>query len=1545
MASRIAGITVEIGGDTTKLSKALESVNKTIKTTQSELKDVNKLLKLDPSNTEAVTQKQRMLKEAIEATKEKLTTLKTAAEQANQQLADGKITQDQYDALQREIVETEQNLKSLQEQAAVTNTTLAKIDAVGEKLQTVGSQVEGVGKKFLPVTAAVTGLGTAAVKTAADFDQEMSKVAAISGATGSDFDSLREKAREMGAKTKFSASEAASAMEYMAMAGWKTGDMLDGIEGIMNLAAASGEDLATTSDIVTDALTAFGLSAADSGHFADILAAASSNANTNVSMMGETFKYCAPIAGALGFSAEDTAEAIGLMANSGIKASQAGTSLRSIMNNLAGEVTFAGKNIGEVTIATSNADGSMRSLNDILADCRVAFSGLTESEKAANAESLVGKNAMSGFLALMNAGEGDIDKLRGAIENCDGSAESMAETMQDNLNGQLTILKSQLEELAISFGDLLMPTIRKIVSAVQAFVDKLNSMDDSTRETILKVAALAAAIGPLLIVLGKTISTVGTALRGFSSLAKGIRLLSTRVGGATGLFGKLGAALGGVSAPVMAVVAVIGTLVAAFMHLWNTNEEFRTAITNIWNGIVEKVRGFCDQLTQRLNALGFDFKDIVEVLKAVWDGFCQVLAPVFEGAFQVVSTVLGTVLDTLIGLFDVFSNLFQGNWSGAWEAVKGIFSGIWNGIKSIFSTVLNTLKGVADVFLGWFGTDWNTVWESVKGFFEGIWTGISDFFSGILTGIQTTASTVWNGISAFFTGVWTGIKDFFEGIWNGIVSFFTGKTGEMDENAQSTFTGISDFLGGILIGLQTVFSTVWEAISGVVSGVMDAISAVISTVMSVISGDWSTAWENIKSAASTVWEGISGVISGAWEGISSFVSSAVETLGSGLSTAWTGIQTTASSAWDGIKGAISTAWDGIQSGVTSAVETVATGLSGAWEGIQSTASTAWEGIKSGISSAWEGISGFFGGIWDAITGKTSDSTTQMKTDTSNAWSGVEAEAQTAWSGVSTSVSTACTGMAQSVTTQIDSIKASMSAAWSGIASDTTTAWNAVKTNAKIQMIADSDIDQASVKIVGNMGGTLALNSIRCTTLVPLTSGKTYTLLVREDEDCPALTVFLGDEVTYGSIQINGATVSVNTKNRHVYTFTADKDYSCRARVVCDTATTFDGQHIRVYLVEGAYTEQQMRSWAEYSELLQVKVDADQRLQVLSDREDARWISTHNGLENILTVSDRARMNNMVKTIDSVVRSNAGDVSATATALGVLDGAGIIVNGLMSSELNATILRISEPMHLEKGKAYTVHIVDDDPPAPYSMFFYRTTSSACLQQGGTNRGVSAIGGRFEQVIPDTTGDYQMGIYATGAVFSNHLIHAYMYEGQDWSADDFYAYPKSDTLAAVISEMAAVKDDVRKKNLVRMLGNKGFLDGTGVYRLNSIGMPDPAGIMLNGTFGTASTTTYTNISEVFHLEAGQSYTILVRDTDKTVDYNMTLVDKTTGAAVKQNGMGLAFNVQKSPFGTFAPDASMDVRLRINYRKEMTLEDHILHVYVVEGKLSQTDKQEPL
>lgn len=488
VASRIQGITVEIGGDTTKLSTALSKVNKEIRDTQSQLKDVNKLLKLDPGNTDLMAQKQKLLTQAISETKEKLDALKLAGQQANEALAKGEISQSQYDALQREIVETEKALEELVKQADKSAVALQKIGATGEKMKSVGSSIEGAGKKLMPVTAAVGGLGAAAVKVAADFDSGMSQVAAVSGATGKELDALREKAREMGAKTKFSASEAAEAMNYMAMAGWKTGDMLDGIEGIMNLAAASGEDLATTSDIVTDALTALGLSAKDSGHFADILAAASSNANTNVSMMGETFKYCAPVAGALGFTAEDTAEAIGLMANAGIKSSQAGTAMRTMLTSLTGEVTFVGDAFGELTVQTTNTDGSMRSLGEILADCRVAFSQMSESEQAANAEALVGKNAMSGFLAVMNAAPADIEKINNAINNCDGTAEKMAETMQDNLAGQLTILKSQLEELAISIGEILMPSIRQIVSWIQGLVDWLNGLNEGTKKIIVTIA-------------------------------------------------------------------------------------------------------------------------------------------------------------------------------------------------------------------------------------------------------------------------------------------------------------------------------------------------------------------------------------------------------------------------------------------------------------------------------------------------------------------------------------------------------------------------------------------------------------------------------------------------------------------------------------------------------------------------------------------------------------------------------------------------------------------------------------------------------------------------------------------------------------------------------------------------------------------------------------------------------------------------------------------------------------------------------------------------
>lgn len=516
---------------------------------------------------------------------------------------------------------------------------------LSDKFTDVGAKATNLGTKLsLGLTTPIALIGTKAIQATADFEYAMSEVGAISGATGDDLAALENKAKEMGETTKFSASESAEALKYMAMAGWKTSDMLDGLEGIMNLAAASGEDLGTTSDIVTDALTAFGMTASDSGHFADILATASSNANTNVSMMGETFKYVAPVAGALGYSAEDTAEAIGLMANAGIKSSQAGTSLRSILSNLQGEVKFAGAQFGEMTIQTTNTDGSMRSLGEILGDCRTAFSMMSESEKASNAEMVVGKEAMSGFLAIMNAAPSDIDKLNNAIGNCDGSAKNMADTMNNNLSGQITLLKSQSEGLAIQFVTLIMPYLKQGVEWLSKVCEWIAGLDDGTKKMIITVGGIVAAAGPVLIFLGKVSSGIGSIIKVGGLLIGGIGKLSPAISGIMGIGGKLVggiggligkvtggggliAALGAIPAPVWIVIGIFAALVTAGVLIYKNWDEIKEWAGKTWGKIKEIVGGAVDGIRNF-------FSGVIDFVKDNWQGLALLLVNPFVGGFK-----------------------------------------------------------------------------------------------------------------------------------------------------------------------------------------------------------------------------------------------------------------------------------------------------------------------------------------------------------------------------------------------------------------------------------------------------------------------------------------------------------------------------------------------------------------------------------------------------------------------------------------------------------------------------------------------------------------------------------------------------------------------------------------------------------------------------------------------------------------------------------------------------------------------------------------------
>ena len=676
-------------------------------------------------------------------------------------------------------------LQSAQSQANTASKNIAT--TIGNNLQSAGKSMTSAGSTLTKtVTTPVLGLGTAAVKVTSDFESAMSKVSAISGATGGDLDALNKKAQEMGAKTKFSATESAEAFTYMAMAGWKTEDMLSGIDGIMSLAAADGLDLATTSDIVTDALTAFGLSASDSGHFADVLAKASSNANTNVSMLGESFKYAAPVAGALGYSAEDTAIALGLMANAGIKGSQGGTALRGSLTRLIKPTDDAAALMEQYGLSMTNADGSMKSLGEVMNMLRDKLGGLTEAEQAQVAAQIFGQEAMSGMLAIINASDSDYAKLTDAIYDADGAAQQMADTMLDNLSGQLTLLKSALEGLAIQFGEILMPYIKQFVTWLQNLTQKLQELTPEQKEQIVKWAAIAAAIGPVLMVLGKLTSSVGSIITTFGKIPGAIAK-------AKSAFTAVSAAIGGISAPVVAVVAVIGVLIAAFANLWKTNEEFRNKMAAIWDGIKSKFESFAQGIVDRLNALGFDFENFGEVVKAIWDGFCSLLAPIFEGVFNQVSVILGSVLDALTGIFDVFIGIFTGNWDQAWQGVKEIFGAVWDLIKGTFESWTIAFKGIADTVLGWFGTTWDETWTNIKQFFVDIWNGITSFFSNVISSIKMAVSNFITTIINFFAQLPTNIANFITNAYNSVVTWVSNMVAKAREMGQNFLNAVVSF--------------------------------------------------------------------------------------------------------------------------------------------------------------------------------------------------------------------------------------------------------------------------------------------------------------------------------------------------------------------------------------------------------------------------------------------------------------------------------------------------------------------------------------------------------------------------------------------------------------------------------------------------------------------------------------------------------------------------------------------------------------------------------
>lgn len=919
-----------------------------------------------------------------------------------------------------EARELARQIQDLSSELHENKTKLSDAEYAADKLDNSLEEVESSAKKaddgFTMFKATLANLAADAIMRAVDgiknlagnvielgqnFTSTMSEVSAISGATGEDFEKLEACAREYGATTVFSASNAAEALKYMSLAGWDADQSTSALGGVLNLAAASGMELGAASDMVTDYLSAFAMEAGDAAYFADLLSYAQSHSNTTAEALGEAYKNCAANLNAAGQDVETVTSLLEGMANQGYKGSEAGTAMAAIMRDITNGMKDGAIKIGETSVAVMDAQGNFRDLTDILTEVEAATNGMGDAERAVALSSTFTADSTKGLNLILNEGMDKIAGYEEELRGASGSAEEMANIMNDNLSGDVAAMNSAFEELGLKIYDALESKLRAGVQFItNGVIPAIEWLGGHIPEVTIAVSGLGAVIAAM---------NWGT--------------ISSKIAMVKGALVKLAAALGGVSLPAIAIIAVITAVALAFTNLWKNNEEFRNKITAIWDGIKAKFDEFGQGIVDRLNALGFEFEDITEVMKAVWDGFCEVLAPIFEGVFQQISNILSEALDILTGLFDIFAGIFTGDWDMVWQGVQEVFGAVWDFVVATFENWISTFTSLADTVLGWFGTDWETVWTNVKTFFSDTWNAISSFFSGILTGIKT-----------FFTDTWNSIVSFFSGILSGIYSSVTGTMTEIHD----TFTNIWDSITGFLSGA-------WETIKNIVTVGIMAVKEIISAAFQIITLPFRFIWENCKDTVLSIWETIKSVIGEKIDAVKEKITTVTTAISNVASTAWNAISSTASSLWEGIKGTIGSKIDAAKEKVSTATSTITSVASSAWSSVSSTASSLWSTISSTVSSK---IS--------AARSAVSSATSAITSVASSAWSSVSAAASSKWESVRSTISSKLSSAKSTVSSLMSGITSTMSSGLSSALSTVTGKFSSIYSTISSKMSVARD---------------------------------------------------------------------------------------------------------------------------------------------------------------------------------------------------------------------------------------------------------------------------------------------------------------------------------------------------------------------------------------------------------------------------------------------------------------------------------------------------------
>lgn len=804
-------------------------------------------------------------------------------------------------------------------------------DNTKSTMSTVGGIMTSTGKTMTKaVTLPILGLTTAAVKVGGDFEEQMSRVKAISGATGDAFEELRDQAIDLGAKTAFSAKESADGMENLASAGFDAQEIMAAMPGLLDLAAVSGGDVALASENAATALRGFGLEADQSGHIADVFARAAADTNAEVADMGEAMKYIAPVANAMGLSIEETAAAIGIMSDAGVKGSQAGTTLRGALSRISKPTKAMRETMDELGISFYDSEGNMISLQDQIGILSNSFEGMTQEQKNQALVTLYGQESLSGMMALIDKGPDSLGSLTKSLEESDGAADEMARTMQDNMNSSIEQMLGAFESAAIVIQDILAPAISAVADYIGGLAEKFVSAPKWMQTAIVSLGLFAAAVGPILFGIGKLMKLFQTVKVGILALRAGFSTFNTAIsvvgGGLKAVFALIAAN------PIILLIAAIVAAVAAFIYFWNTSEEFRNFFIGMWEAIKEAVGVAIEWIKESWAIMVEGAKNAVESVKQVWADTKQWFADLWQGIKDSASAMWE-------GTKQVFNDAVDSVVS-AWNSVTDWFADLWNGIKSTISSIVDSIK---DAIMSRFGVliyGIRNAFIHMKLFLSTLWENLGKIAGQMFEILKNIILAPVLFVTSMISGGWEEAKNNMIAVWNNIL--------EAGANIWSSIQAIFD---SFLLNTKMAFLNVWTGIKTALSYIWTTISETAVNVFNGIVAYFVETWRNIKQTAIDSWESTKAAVAETWQNMKQGAIDLWNSVKQYFADLWQSTKENAINTWKSIKQGVADAWENTKDAVVNTAKNIVKG-----------AAQAWEDLKQGVSNAIEKVKETFNQI-------------------------------------------------------------------------------------------------------------------------------------------------------------------------------------------------------------------------------------------------------------------------------------------------------------------------------------------------------------------------------------------------------------------------------------------------------------------------------------------------------------------------------------------------------------------------------------------------------